>query len=320
MDISVYTNVFFRNFHIERNTKVIDIKKEFPEFRIRFFLDKKNEIDVFSTNLYDNLTLNSVWDKLSYPALYLKPLQNLNKVEGKIPLTNTIPNTIKNTIPKIRIAQQMKGRSYAIVEGFVQIPCWSRGKGDWKQLSPFYLKFNYEGRETIFESFWQSFKVWERVDKQNKPCWKWPAETHISAENPNKPNEKWEKWHDAVMYHNEAIRRPNGKAIPKYSYYNDKCLGLIEARQQIYIPFLKQLYRNNPVYKTLLQKFKNGENLLLIEPDGPFLDVYPQGLEVDLQLLHDLINVTNYANEGYPEKYRAYGHGLCLATCLLEDY
>lgn len=78
--------------------------------------------------------------------------------------------------PKIRIAQQAKGKAYPQVEGFQNIPCWSRGAKPWKLLSPFYLTFK-DGE--IFENFWQSNKVWETVTKQKTKNWEWPAEKHV---------------------------------------------------------------------------------------------------------------------------------------------
>lgn len=215
---------------------------------------------------------------------------------------------------KIRIAQQARGHGYPQVPGFENIPAWSRGKGEWKLLSPFYLKF--AGGE-IFENFYQSFKVWEKVDKQKKKDWTWPEEIHVDAN--GNPNEKWYKWHEALLRHPLPVRRPNGKAIPLYSFFQNQKLGIVDARKQIYIPCLKALYRVNPVYQKLLQMVRDGKNVMLIEPDGPFIEAYPNGLEVDLPMLYSLIEITNYGKEGFPHKYRPYGHGYVLAMTLLED-
>ncbi len=82
---------------------------------------------------------------------------------------------------------------------------------------------------------------------------------------------------------------------------------------------MKHLYRAHPVYQKLLQKVKSGKNIILVEPDGPILEAYPNGLDVDLPLLYTLIDRMNYAPEGYPDRYRPYGHGYVLAMQLLED-
>lgn len=194
--------------------------------------------------------------------------------------------------PKIRIAQQAKGKAYPKVEGFENIPCWSRGEKPWKLLSPFYLTFK-DGE--IFENFYQSNKVWENVAKQKTKNWEWPAEKHVDEM--GNPNKSWERWHMALIKHKLPVRRPNGKAVPLYSYFQGEKLNLIEARKKIYIHYLKMIYRKTPTYLELLKKFRQGRNLLLIEPDGPLLEAYPDGLEVDLPLLYSLIDVTNYAPE-----------------------
>jgi hypothetical protein len=124
----------------------------------------------------------------------------------------------------------------------------------------------------------------------------------------------------ALIKHELPVRRPNGKAVPLYSYFQGEKLGLVEARKKIFIHYLKMIYRKTPTYQELLKKFRSGQSIMLIEPDGPLLEAYPNGLEVDLLLLNSLIEVTNYASEGFPDRYRPYGHGYVLATCLLEDF
>lgn len=215
---------------------------------------------------------------------------------------------------KIRIGQQQRAKSYPSFSNYEIIPAWSRGAGIWKNLSPFYLKFS---NGVIFENFYQSYKVWKQVDKQSKPEWKYPSEIHV--DNNENPNEKWFKWHSTLKHHKSPVRRPNGKNIPLYSYWKGRKLGVVEARKEIYIPYLKKLYRESDTYKKLLQKVRSGTNIMIVEPDGPLLEAYPNGLEVDLNLLNELIDVTNYGPEGFPHKYRPYGHGYVLAATLLED-
>jgi len=317
--ITVYLdNVPTINLQIHKNLTINNIKsvmtdKFGPNINIRMFTTPQIELPVFNTNQYDNTTLESVFDTINNGVIIVttvpvQPPQNI------IPLTSPAQPMVKPTHGKIRIAQQRRGRSYPNVPGYETIPAWSRGAGEWKQLSPFYLKFQ-EGY--IFENFWQSFKVWEKVDKQNTKDWQWPAEVHVDA-NKN-PNANWVRWHEALLKHKNPVRRPNGKAIPLYAYWNGQKLNTVDARKQIYIPYLKQLYRANPVYQKLLQKVKSGKNIILVEPDGPLLDYYPDGLEVNLDLLYRLIDVMNYKDEGDVHKYRPYGHGYVLAMTILED-
>ena len=294
---------------IRENSKIGDVKKKLEKFNIVSMAINKNlNLDVFEDAKYDQNDFSSIFEEIDNGIIYVT-----NKNEKKDKNEKMDKNEKKDKCGKIRIAQQAKGKSYPNYKDFENIPCWSRGKGEWKQLSPFYLKFA-EG--AIFENFYQSFKVWDTVSKQKTKNWIWPEEKHVDDENPNK---NWEKWHKALLYHDLPVRRPNGKNIPLYSWWQGKKLNVVDARKEIYIPYLKKLYSANPVYKKLLEKVKSGKNVMLIEPDGPFLEAYPDGLEVDLPLLHLLIDRTNYAEEGYGEKYRPYGHGYVLATCLLED-
>jgi hypothetical protein len=265
-----------------------------------------------SSGTYETL-INRLLGYIKLHGRFLKDLPNPKKKK----LHKTIEKeevSEKKNCGKIRIAQQARGESYPVYENYENIPAWSRGKGDWKKLSPFYLKFE-DGE--IFENFWQSFKVWEKVYKQKTKNWNWPEEKHVDEE--EMPNEKWFKWHEALLHHNLPVRRPNGKEIPLYAFWNNKKLGVVESRKEIYIPYLKKLYRANPVYLKLLEKIRSGKNIMIIEPDGPFLEAYPNGLEVNLELLNNLIEKTNYKEEGFPKKYRPYGHGYVLAMTLLED-
>ena len=178
---------------------------------------------------------------------------------------------------KIRIGQQSRGNPYPSYSNFETIPAWSRGAGKWKQLSPFYLKMQ---ENVIFENFWQSHKVWEKVDKQKTVNWTYPAEIHVDLN--GEPNSNWFKWHNKLKYHDLPVRRPNGRNIPLYSYWvNNKKLNLIESRKEIYIPYLKQIYRATPVYYELLDKLKKGKNIMIVEPDGPLYESYKNGLEVN---------------------------------------
>lgn len=247
----------------------------------------------------------------------------------KVSLSKPKKENVSN--PKIRIGQHQRAKAHPSYEGFEKITAWSRGDKKWKSLSPFFIQggkfIDIDGEIQnigIFENFWQSFKVWNKVYKQNKKEWTWPNESHIGPD--GNPNEKWMKWHETLLNHDQAVRRPNGKEIPKYAWWRDQKTGklekldIVQARKKIYIPFLKKLYRKSESYKRLLEKFKSGQNLMIIEPDGPLLELYPNGLEVNLELLNEMIDKTNYKNEGMKNKYFPYGHGYVIAMCLLEDY
>jgi hypothetical protein len=251
------------------------------------------------------------------------------KIKKKV--TFKLPKAISTVKPpKIIIFRFGRGVAYPNLDGFKNYPIHSKGARPWKELSPFLIGpvefINSDGEKDscpIFENYWQSFKVWKNVSKQNqkKPEWVWPAEKHLGKD--GNPNSAWYKWHDALCRHQKPVRRPNGKAIPEYAWWMNEDyekLDTVESRKSIYIPILKKLYRAHPVYKKMLSDFRKGQNMVLIEPDGPWDVAYPKGREVTLDLLYELIEKMNYAEEGYPKQYCPYGHGYVAATCLLEDF
>ncbi len=245
-------------------------------------------------------------------------------------------------VGKIRIRSFYTGSTLPNVTSYENIQAWSGGTEPWKQLSPFVIGpvvLEGEIKALNFEDFWQAHKVYENVDAQNTWQWKWPAEVHVEGEE-KLPNEAWHKWHNALLKTPHAVRRPNGRAVPLYAWWPRRHgrrelkdskdldpthvkLGVVEARKQIYIPYLQELYRKHPAYQSLLNKVKSGVNIIILEPDGPPSMFYPTGLEVDLNMLVQLQDVTELNQlpglNTSSKKYVPYGHGYVIALCLLED-
>lgn len=275
-------------------------------------------------------------------------LNNISSRPNEIPIFGDIQRALRIWIPlmeqqiqnvrpfgQIRVREAKRrqaGGGYPKVQGFTNIPAFSKGAKPYKELSPFFIgpiHFEEDGQPEVaqnFECFWQSFKVWRNVDRQTGE-WTWPAENHVDAQ--ENPNANWRRWHRALFEHPTAVRRPNGKAVPLYAWWKRRKLGIVEARKEIYIPYLQQLYRNHRVYQQLLAMVRRGTNIIILEPDGPNLDLYPTGMPVNLEMLVDLQNVTrmeefprveDHTNADIPpQKYVPYGHGYVLALTLLED-
>jgi hypothetical protein len=270
--------------------------------------------------------------KLEKPKSVKKTEKKIKKPSKEVKKTKKskvepLKKSIKVEYGKIRIGQHQRAKMQPVYPNFEKITAWSRGK--WKDLSPFYIGgveyVDVDGEKEvapIFENFWQGHKVWDKVARQKQKVWEWPSESHIKDD---MPNEKWMKWHKALINHDEPVRRPNGRAVPKYAWWRDQKTGklqklnTVESRRKIYIPFLKDLYRKSASYKKLLAKVKAGQNIMLIEPDGPLLDAYPEGREMTLDLLNNLVEKMNYKDEGFPERYAPFGHGYVIAMCILED-
>lgn len=217
----------------------------------------------------------------------------------------------------IRVRGTARGTPYPKVDGYTTIPAWSRGAKPWRELSPFEVGgFDYAGvRVHLFENFWQGLKVYKKVEKQNKKEWAYPAEVHVD-EGTGEPNQAWHQWSKALLQHTLPVRRPNGRNIPEYTWFNGEKLDLIAARKRVYIPYYQRLLRAHPVYQQLLALFRVGKNLIIVEPDGPCPETYPDGMPVTLERLIELQEVTVREENG---RYHPYGHGYVIALTLLED-
>jgi hypothetical protein len=277
----------------------------------------------------DNIDKNIL---IKCTKIYKKEQEKYNIERGIIPIFGKI--RIRNTP-----SRGVVGSGYPNVTGWTNIPAWSRGASPWKQLSPFvigpvnYIENGIQRKCDNFENFWQSHKVWHIIDKQTKPEWRWKSETHINGQfNRNtplslipEPNDAWYIWHDALLANDKAVRRPNGKIAPLYAWWQGKKLGIIESRKQIYIPYLQALYRNHPVYQRIYNMVRRGTNIILLEPDGPTFELYPQGMDVTYDIVSNLQNVTKMEDfpggELYPNpnKYIPYGHGYVISLTIFED-
>lgn len=231
-----------------------------------------------------------------------------------VPLRKSL--VIAKKVPAlIRVGQRQMRKSYPSCPGYVQISAWSQGKSEFRDLSPFFLgPLVLDGLSAEnFENAWQHQKVYLQ---------------HLDKTNSDLPNNDWIKWRLQGFSSKKAIRHPMASEKPIYCFYKGQKLQTVEARQQIYIPFYKELARKTAAYQGLLARLKAGQKLLIIEPDGPNLQEFPEGIEFTRELFQKLISVTDqrtfHAMIGKPmtfdfNKYFPLGHGYVLADALLED-
>lgn len=303
----------------EYRNEILRMKKEGIDFSL---VKKQNE------ETYSKLNIRK-------EQLVAENKENTNSDENK-PTTNMrIRLDIK--LPDIRFRQPTKrgldGGGYPNVQGYENIPAFSRGPSPYKELSPFNIGpviYEEDGQikqAPIFENFWQGWKVYPDVKRQNqkgKKPWVWPAEIHINSN--GNPNQLWKRWHNALLEHKTSVRHPNkGGKSPLYAWWNNQKLEVVNSRKAIYIPYLQELYRKHPSYKIILNKILNGENIIILEPDGPNLVVYRDGLSLNMETLYKMQNITklsefpNWNGEGDPNKYVPYGHGYVLGLTMMED-
>eukprot|EP01080_Neovahlkampfia_damariscottae_P009052 gene9052-1149_t len=212
-------------------------------------------------------------------------------------------------------------------EGFIVLPIISRGKKPYNQLSPFFLgpyKDEHSGLTCeIFENLWQFSKVYEKISKHQvkkkidgvqKTLWKQQEEFHAKKNSKDEweIKKEWFEWRKKGFECKYPLRHPNGTSkngLPIFSYFNGEFLSYIDARKKIYLPIYKELVRKETVYSDIFEQVKKGQNILLIDVDGPSVEKYPNGIEMSLKKIHEFIENPKLI----------FGHGFACACALLED-
>ncbi len=203
-------------------------------------------------------------------------------------------------------------------------------------LSPYELK-NEQGM--IMENIWQFEKLYQSVPQSTQYYSRWdkriiwdhPAEIHaIPIDNSYSITQAYQRWREKGIRNSHPVRYPVGYQ------YRHKCLGhlisdngvwkllnYIEARKQIYLPIYVQLVRLQEQFKKLQQLLANGENLLIIEVDGPHqksLPYYQDKYKVGDDFIKDntILVTDENMNIMLNDSKHPFGHGYCLAMALLN--
>lgn len=232
---------------------------------------------------------------------------------------------------KVRVGRRIyeKGRyrdpSYPDFKRVVVMTASSK----YSSLSPYCLKDD-QGR--IMENIWQYSKIYSKVPKSRQTYSRWdkrviwdhPAETHLKED--GTPREEYWNWREKGMKNPFAIRYPVGRK------HRHKCicsiteegehLNYIESRKRIYLPVYIDLVKDQQQFTELKERLERGENLLIIEVDGPHqesLDHYKKFYKVDDDFIdQDTILVTKKNMEILlNDPKHPFGHGYCLGMALL---
>jgi hypothetical protein len=216
-------------------------------------------------------------------------------------------------------------------QGYTNILIHTGEKGLGAGLSPYRLE-DEQGR--ILENIWQFSKWYPFVEaqcipysryKQTPIIWDHPKEIHCIN---NEPTDEYWNWREKGMNNKYAVRYPVGynnrhncicalwPESPNSDIY-DK-LDYLSARKKIYVNEYIRLHKNVDDFHILQEKLSNGENLQIIEVDGPdpTLDYFPYnllsvndpGLVINKQIIKALINDTR----------KPFGHGYTIAALLLD--
>jgi hypothetical protein len=206
-------------------------------------------------------------------------------------------------------------------------------------LSPYVLRDAY-GR--IMENIYQASKIYPHVPtttaqytvRQPRIVWSWPAETHVIN---GGISPAYFRWRTALMNNPEPVRYPVGYQARNTCIGSIKpdlttatetipavvtLLNYVDARKQIYEPLYINLVRQQKQFAELLQRHQNGENLLIIEVDGPHqesLQYYMEKYGVNPKFITGSTILASPQNLDLMlnDTKHPYGHGYCLARALM---
>ena len=251
-------------------------------------------------------------------------------------------------VNKMIATQQIKSTTAKPIalEGFENINVLKWNNSKWKKLCPYLLET--DGEETcsnpggvLFENFYQGCKVYDIVCENevypsryhtNNPkylWWKFEPETpsgDVILQDDTINYDLYFRWRDSLWECRNPIRYPNKIHRRKNTQFalhvdnegNERRLDYISTRKEIYLKEYVRLVRKLPEYKKLLDKLKNGENIMICELDVPARNKrgnYGEDCDennvchMSIEKLELLLNDT----------HEAFGHGLCLAYSLLLD-
>lgn len=213
-------------------------------------------------------------------------------------------------------------------DGYTPVVVMMKSYKKYYPLSPYALT---NEQDHIMENIWQFSKVYEEVPKSTqrysrydaRVIWEWPNEVHYDGENLTK--EYW-KWRKAGMSNLEAVRYPvgfNHRHKVLFSYHNGEKLDYVESRKKLYLPLYTELVKEEAVFDKLQERHLNGENLLIIEVDGPHqesLEYYQEKYDVSHRFIKDNCIRCNRKNLNIMlnDLKHPFGHGYCLAAAIQD--
>ena len=229
------------------------------------------------------------------------------------------------------------GITYPSFPNFTNIIVLTKGHSKWYPLSPYFLK---DSKGRIMENVWQFSKVYEKVPftTQKKSrydstiIWQHPEEVHFMD---GKLTPEYFEWRHKGMYAKEAIRYPVGYKHRHKCLFTlkedengvidvDRKLDYVQARKEIYMPLYCNLVKKEKKFKELKERLRKGENLLIIEVDGPHqesLDYYIEKYRVSEDFIQNDTMIASNENIDIMlnDPKHPFGHGYCLCYALNND-
>ena len=315
----------------------------------------ENKLEEVDTNFTEQV--NKIFDAYEQVRMNLRTRMQRGPVDND----KTPTQTTKSGIGKIRVGRilhnRQKGKKmFAVTDGYTNIVVTSHNKSKLgHSLSP-YILADEKGR--LMENIWQFSKIYPQVAQQKQKTWTHDAEVHVlnykklGYLDQSKITPDYWKWRAKGINHKHPVRYPNGyggkeKCICALwsaknnilaelddiedEYAEMEQLDYIEARKRIYVPLYIKLAKQNAEFAELRKKLENGENLQILDVDGPDDTIYekngkiPAPYDTMTQGIHGVtseVGSIEITEENIKlllnDPTQPFGHGYCLAVTLLE--
>lgn len=237
----------------------------------------------------------------------------------------------------IRVGRRIYNRDGTFTDpyypGFTPIRVLTKSS-EYSSLSPYCLKTK-DG--IIHENYYQFSKLYpfvpatEQYESRFKKKLIWSHTSEIHVDDTNEPNENYWKWREAGFSCEYPVRYPVGYkqrhlclcsviGTPK----NYKKVDYITSRKEIYLKTYWDAVKKEKQFLELRERLLNGENLLIIEVDGPHQESVPYyhktyGIDINSFIQNSTI-IVNKKNMKIllNDTKHPFGHGYCLGMSLLH--
>ena len=193
-------------------------------------------------------------------------------------------------VGEVRCGKTERGVPHPQIPGFLKINASSRGPMEWRGLSPMiigpfeliepiipmhhfptgilpgFIKIDDKTQKTIvqrFENYWQGSKIYN-VDVVNGVVQK---EFFIR---------RAQLFNDPIPHRRALPKKPYG--LPIAGFYHGRVMGYIESRKEVYAPTYQLLVTPLPAYRRLVEMVTQGQNILIVGPDGRDIPIEDQSL------------------------------------------
>lgn len=221
---------------------------------------------------------------------------------------------------KLRVGKyDYKTKKMPVINGYTNVLIHTTGS-----LSPYVMK---DENGIIMENYWQFSKIWKNVYKIRQPisqydnCIRWEYEDETHLDENGKILKEYYVWQQKGFANNRWVRYPNGykhhKEV-KGTIYRGKIINYIEARKKVYFQKYREIAIKKKMFKDLKERYEKGENIQIVEVDGPTRgDTYPYNkvqmkdgvgsIKITKKRLNALINNPD----------QAFGHGYCVVAMMM---